>query len=396
MIFPKGGQQLGVPTEAARLASFYALYFAALGAFVPYWGPYLKDAGLSALQIGILTALVQVSKVFAPNLWGSLAERTGDRLRVIHWATLSAAAGFALLFFTHDFFGIALATLLFSFFWAASLPLVETTTLDWSRRTGGRYGRVRLWGSLGFIAVSLSLGGLIEHWGQWLFLVVVLALLLGVWLAGLGLPGGERHPVEEGARVSALALLRRPGVLAFFLGCALEQASHGPYYAFYSIYLGQHGISGLYIGLLWAFAVLCEVGFFLVSERVVASMGLRKLLIASFSFTLVRWAIIAAWPNLGFIVFAQVLHAASYAGFHAAAVNLTYRQFAPAERVQGQALYTSIAFGFGGAIGGLAAGAIWQQWGGSASFVAAALATGLGLLLILLAGRRMQALQPAG
>lgn len=376
-------------SERVRLSAFYGVYFAGLGAFGPYWGLYLDSIGQTALQIGFLTALVQVTRVFAPHLWGSLADRTGQRQRVVHWATLASALSFVLLFWGQSFWWAALATFLYSFFASAALPLVEATTLDWARRMQASYGRIRLWGSLGFIVFALGLGILIDGFGPQAFLVTCTLLFLGAWLVSLPLPRGEPHPHHAAAGESLGQLLRRPGVLAFFLACALEQASHGPYYAFYSIYLQQHGFSGVGIGLMWAFAVACEVGFFLASDRIIAYLGLRALLLGSFVLTTVRWVLIGLWPGLGWVIFAQALHAASYGAFHAAALNLTYQQFPPALRARGQALYSSLAFGLGGAIGGALAGWTWGQAGGGASYAVAAVLAFLGLLLAARATGRM-------
>jgi len=58
------------------------------GAFAPYWGLYLKSLEFSAFQIGVLMSLLQVARIFGPNLWGWLADHTGRRVAVVQLAAL--------------------------------------------------------------------------------------------------------------------------------------------------------------------------------------------------------------------------------------------------------------------------------------------------------------------
>ena len=367
------------------LALYYALYFSALGAFMPYWGPYLQQQGLTALEIGILTATIQATKVLAPNIWGLMAVRWGLG-RIVPGAALATALGFLALLWAHDFFSIFLITIAFSFFWAATLPLVDITTMEWAERSGAAYGRIRLWGSIGFILLALGMGWLIARGGMAVFLPVIVVFLLAAWWSSRYLPfaaGGTATAVPPAALRNEL----RGDLLFFFAACILEQASHGPYYAFYSIYVGDHGQSSMAVGLLWGFAVLCEVLFFAVGEGVIRRLGLKTVLYASFLLTALRWGVIGLWPDLPWIVAVQSLHAASYGAFHLAAVHWVYQRFPTSLRARGLALYASAAYGLGGAMGALAGGWAWQKLGGPETFYAAAALSLLGTVLLLAALR---------
>jgi len=382
-----------VGREARALVAFYFFYFCALGAFMPYWGPWLASVGQGALAIGILTAAVQFSKVLGPNLWGWLAQGFGSA-RIVPLAALLTAAGFlALELARGSFWGLLLITLAFSFFWAATLPLVDAATLDWAERHGRAYGRIRLWGSLGFIALALGMGLLVQGFGLDVFLPAIALFLVAAWWFSRSLPYPPRSPWRE--RASLGPQLRDWRLWAFLAAGALEQASHGVYYAFFSIDAQTHGLGAAWVGLLWAWAVLCEVLFFWFGERILARFGLRLVLLAAFFCTGARWFAIAAWPGLLAIFFVQSLHALSYGAFHLAAVHWIFARFPARLRSRGMALYASLVYGLGGGLGALAAGWAWNHWGSAGSFAAAGLLAWLGLLGLLAALRPLKSGVPA-
>ena len=359
------------------------MYFAFVGAFAPYWGLYLKQLQFSALEIGVLMSLLQVARIFAPTLWGWLADHSGRRV-----GTVQLAAGLSLICYLGVFAGNSFAWLfvvmaLMSFFWSASLPLVEAITLGHlGERASSGYGRIRLWGSVGFIAAVVTLGYLLDHLAVTVLLWVVLALKLGVLLCSRWIPEPHITP-HHSDRFSVMEIVRRPQVAAFFTATGLMAAAHGIYYTFYSIYLVEHGYSKMTVGWLWALGVICEILVFLYMPRLVSSFGLRRILLASFAlaalrFTLIGWGV----GSLLVIVFAQTLHAASFGSYHAASVALTHQFFPGRHQAKGQALYTSISFGLGGTLGGLMSAYAWESIGPSWAFTLSGLCA-LAAMLVL-------------
>jgi PPP family 3-phenylpropionic acid transporter len=176
--------------------------------------------------------------------------------------------------------------------------------------------------------------------------------------------------------------LLRPEVFAFLLACLLMQISHGPYYTFYSIYLEGFGYSKTVIGMLWAFAVVCEIGVFLLMQRLLTRVSLRAVLIASFFLAAMRWLLIGHYPeNLSVLVLAQALHAATFGSFHATAMQLVHRFFTGRHQHRGQAIYGSLSFGIGGAVGSLYSGHAWATLGPTITFNIAAVSAGLAFLV---------------
>src|SRR3989344_2807314 len=127
------------------LSGFYFFYFAVLGALVPYWGLYLQSIGFSPADIGSLMALLMVSRIVAPNLWAWIADRRDTRMAVVRLSALLATVAFVGVFLGRSFWWLALVMLVFSFFWNASLPLLEVFVMNHTAARPGAYGRVRLW-----------------------------------------------------------------------------------------------------------------------------------------------------------------------------------------------------------------------------------------------------------
>jgi len=358
-----------------RLSGFYLIYFAAIGALVPYWGVYLKSLGYRAEQIGALIAIIMATKIVAPYIWGWIADHTGRRIGIVRLASLLAFISFGGIFLGDGFWWLALIMCLFSFFWNASLPQFEALTLNYLGKNTHRYSAIRLWGSVGFILSVTGLGYFLEQFGVDTLPVVLMLLFLGIWLGSLIVPEQDSIRIVPGEG-SILLALRQPGVVALLLLCFLMQLSHGPYYTFYSIYLEDNGYSRSDIGQLWALGVIAEIAVFLVMHRLLPRLGARLLLVISLAMTTIRWILIGffvADPTM--IVVAQILHASSFGVYHAVVISLIHKYFIGGHQGRGQALYSSLSFGAGGALGSFASGYAWEMIGPQATYFMAAVAS---------------------
>ncbi len=366
-----------------RLSAFYLLYFASLGALVPYWSVYLQARGFSAAQIGELMALLMATKIVAPNLWGWLADHSGRRMAIIRSASLLSLVTFLGVFWVGGYWGMALVMAAFSFFWNATLPQFEAVTLGHLGKDSHRYSHIRLWGSVGFIASVFALGPLAGGEAIQSLPWILAGLFTAIWLASLAVDDAPVHPHHR--RVPSLGrVLRRPVVIALLLVCFLNQLSHGPYYTFFSILLQGHGYPGLAVGALWSWGVVAEIVVFLMAGHLFARYSLRALMVASLLLTALRWVLIAHLVDQPVVMaLAQTLHAASFGLYHAVAIHLVHLYFPGALAGRGQALYSSLSFGAGGAAGSLLAGWGWERLGPAVTFDVAAGAAFLGALVAL-------------
>lgn len=364
-----------------RLSGFYLFYFAALGAFLPYWSLYLHSLGFSPIEIGELMATVAFTKVIAPNVWGWIADHTGKRMTVVRVGCACAVLAFTGVFLAHGYWWLLMVMLVYGFFLNAALPQFEAITLTHLGDSSHHYSRIRLWGSVGFILTVAALGPVLQRYDESVVPMAIALLIAGIFFMSLWVPENAACPAQTGGEPWSLLLQRRevPALLAV---CFLMQASHGPYYTFYTIFLEEHDYSRTLIGQLWALGVVAEVGLFLVMHRLIGRFGLRLLLLISTALTTLRWAIIGAYvDNLTMVILAQTLHAASFAIYHAVAIELIYRYFAGRHQGKGQALYSSLSFGLGGAAGSLYAGYLWDGLGGAATFMGAGIFSTLAFII---------------
>ncbi|MEE9492932.1 MAG: MFS transporter [Gammaproteobacteria bacterium] len=355
-----------------RLSGFYFFYFASLGALIPYWGLYLKSLGYGAVQIGELVAIIMATKIVAPNIWGWIADRSGQHMRIVRITSFLAAVTFAGILLNQQYAWLVFVMLLFSFFWNAALPQFEVTTLNALGDDTHGYSKIRLWGSIGFILTVAALGPVIEQTGAEQLPVTILLLFCGIWLASLLVPE-QKTPQQQSASEPIGQLLHKPAVISLLLVCFLLQASHGPYYTFYSLYLTSHGYSESAVGQLWALGVLAEIVVFLRMHRWLPAYGARSLLMIATCLTACRWIMIGLFVDYPLLItLAQLLHAASFGVYHAVAIFLIHRHFNGRHQGKGQALYSSLSFGAGGAIGSFAAGYLWEGIGAEWMFFIAA------------------------
>lgn len=366
-----------------RLSGFYFFHFAFIGAFAPYWSLYLKSLSFSALQIGVLMSLLHVTRIFAPTAWGYLADHTGKRMLIVQLAAITGLVSYCGVFFGESFLWMFAIMMLMSFFWSASLPLIEATTLSHLGKSTARYGSIRSWGSLGFVLAVIGIGYLLDATEIALLLWVVLGFKLGIVIFSWRIPEAEIASHSTDA-LSVQQIFKQPGVLAFFSACLLMAFAHGPYYTFYSIYLVDYGYSKGAIGWLWAIGVICEIGVFFLMPRVMHRFSLKQILAFSFTCAVARFLMIGwgvEWPTV--MLLAQILHAATYGAHHVAAMMAVHYFFRGRHQAKGQAFYTSFTFGVGGTLGGVFSGYAWEWLGPGFTFSmsAAAALVGLGLIV---------------
>lgn len=352
-----------------HLSAFYLFYFGSLGALIPYWSLYLKNLGFDAQAIGELIAIILATKIIAPNIWGWIADHTGRHVALVRLSALLTILCFSGVFLGNSYLWLALVMGMFSFFWNAALPQLEATTLAHLGTQAHRYSQIRLWGSIGFIITVMLFGWLFQYISITLLPIFLISLFSGIWLTSLLVP--EKTTTQSSlSSQSFYQVLKRPEVIALFLVAFLMLASHGPYYTFYSIYLEEYGYTRNSIGQLWALGVVAEIGIFLIMHRLLIRFPLKHLLIISLALTAIRWILIGYYvESLPILVFAQLLHAASYGLYHGVAMHLIRQYFTDRHQGKAQALYGSLGFGAGSAVGSLISGYTWESVGAQMNYV---------------------------
>ncbi len=369
----------GVERLHWRLASFYFFYYATVGAFMPYWAPYLQARGFTPLQMGIAFALMGVTRSIVPILWGWYADHTGKRVALIRWASVAALITFMAIPFVDSILWIGGLMLAYTLFWHALLPQFEVVTINHLYKSGGDYSRVRLWGSVGFIATVLGIGAALDVtgvlWLPWLVGGFWLGMAASSWLV----PESPVLHARDAPHSSIWTVLRRPEVIALLVVCLCSQLSFSPYYNFFTLFLERHGYSRSFAGVLWTIGVVAEIGVFLIVGRWIAQLGARRMMLIALGATSLRWLLTASMvDSLPVLIGVQLAHAITFGVYHSVAMHYVMRLFPPALHGRGQAVYNAAAYGIGGSIGSIGAGYLWQGVAPEAAFYAAGLVAAIG------------------
>ena len=365
-----------------RLSRFYFFYYFFVGLFVPYWGLYLQSKSFTAFQIGILLSLFQISRIFAPNFWGWLADHTNKRARWIRLASFIGCLGYVGIFWADSFFLIFLVMMSMSLFTSSTIPLAESLTLSHLASTNGSYSNIRLWGSVGFIIASFFLGILIDIYSVTILVWALLFTQLIILFLSFSIPDKKFELIGDTKR-SIFKILKKPEVISLLIGCALMVSSHGLLYNFYSIFLKEQGYSSSLIGILWSIGVIFEIFIFILMPKILSKFNLKEVLLISLFLAVIRFFLIGNYVDiLWILILAQMLHAATFGSFHVASVELVSVHFNREHHSRGQSIYNSITYGVGGTIGGLGGGLMIDQYGAASTFMFSSILPLIGFIVI--------------
>ncbi|MBK9187036.1 MAG: MFS transporter [Moraxellaceae bacterium] len=367
---------------AWRLSAFYFFYFAVLGGFMPYWGLYLKNQHFDEAAIGQLLAISMLTRIFAPSFWGYLADSTGKRIELVRLGASMVTLFWVGIFFVGQSFWLMAAVLFsYSFFQNAILAQFEAVTMYHLQSSRADYGKIRLWGSLGFIATVAGLGVLFDWVAiSWLPLTLLLCAFVAAAISFYIPPPPVQ--ISHALKKPLLDTLKQSKVWRFLVVHFLLQLSHAPYYSFFSVYLEEKGYSRTVIGFLWSLGVLAEVVAFTQTQRLLSKFSEYNLIQCCLLLAAIRWFAIAWAVDIPSILWTvQLLHAFSFAVFHALAMQFIFREFEPQQQGQGQALYSAL-WGFGVAIGSWLTGMVWLSWGADMIYSVAALCCVAAMLII--------------
>ncbi|MDH5673126.1 MAG: MFS transporter [Myxococcales bacterium] len=397
-----------------RLSLYWLFATGALGVFFPYFTLYLREnIGLGGQELGLVMAIPPLVGSIAQPLWGQLADRSGSRTRTLSILALCAAFGYAGLALPHDFASVAVATVLLAVFSTPLVPIAMSVTLGALSDQGPlAFGRVRVWGTLGFLvavvgcppllgAVEAALGLRAEAGGpsrpglHLIFLLGALLLIVASRMAAR-LPGHASLSLRA-SRGDLGALLRHRGyrkVLVFVFGSYLFL--HGPMF-FFPVYVRERGGSMEHLSYLWILMLSLEVPLMIYSGNLFERIGARAMVaIATFAGGL-RWVVCALSPSLAFAAPVQLLHAFTVAGLIVGASLHIDATMPPALRSTAQAGLTMTGANLGGIASSTLCGAIFDRHGIDAIYLFGGVGAALWALtsLLLLPGSSRSRVAPA-
>ena len=377
------------PVLRWAFGSFFFLYFAYVGLVSPYASLFFVDRGFSVIEIAVLMSMLQITRIVGPFSWGWLSDYLSNRIGIIRVCACLAALVFLCIFYLQDYIGFFIWMFVLHTILSSQMPLGETATIHALYKDNSfdkRYGRLRLWGSVGFIAMVLFAGELFQRKGIELYPYVGTVILFSLAAITFGLhePKMERRKMVRG---ELFAVLINPDVRWFLVSGFFMIFAHASLYVFYSLYLANLGYDKFQIGLFWALGVAAEVLFFYFQNKVLSRIDSEIVLQGAFGIGVVRFILIAFFPTTIVLMLAQLMHAGTFAAHHSAATKLLQRWFTGPLQARGQAIMATVSYGLGGTIGGLCAGWIWDLFQPRDVFVMSALACGI-------AGMAIQKLRP--
>jgi PPP family 3-phenylpropionic acid transporter len=377
------------PSVRWAFGSFFFLYFAYVGLVSPFASLFFLDRGFSVIEIAVLMSMLQITRIVGPFSWGWLSDYLSNRISIIRFCACLAAVVFLSIFFLQSYAAFFVWMFVLHTILSSLMPLGESATvhaLFKDNSFDNRYGRLRLWGSIGFIAMVLFAGELFQREGIELYPIVgaVILTFLAFVTFRLYEPKMERRKMVKG---ELLVVLFNPDVRWFLLSGFFMIFAHAALYVFYSLYLADLGYDKFQIGLFWALGVAAEVIFFYYQSKVLSRLDAEVVLQIAFGIGVFRFILIAFFPVTWVLIAAQLMHAGTFGAHHSAATKLLQRWFTGPLQARGQALMATVSYGLGGTLGGLAAGWLWDATQPRNVFVMSALACGL-------AGMAIQKMRP--
>jgi PPP family 3-phenylpropionic acid transporter len=375
-----------VSARLVPLRVYYFASFAAFGAYLPYFPTWLEARGVQGIAMGIVAGLLPAMGVLGPPSVGLVADALGLRGSLLRVACLGAAASMATLAagaLTGSLsFAVIVATVVaYGVFRSPMAMLADVVALERARAAGTTYGKLRLWGSLGFLVAALLVGRVLDPRAGGPLPGTIAALLGVAFLASLPLPAKPVVAHLPVAREARALLASRP--FALFLGIAvLSQLAHASYDLCFSLHLRDLGASDGMIGAAWAIGVLFEVLLMAVAERLTARVAEPQLVALALFGAALRWTLIGALPSVPALLVLAPLHAVSYALWWVASLAFVKARAPGHALATAQGLFSAAA-ATGSVSGMLAWGVLYRHAGGAAVFgLAAAISLGASIVAL--------------
>jgi PPP family 3-phenylpropionic acid transporter len=349
------------------IGSQYFMYFGVLGIFLPFFNLYCYHLGFSGLRIGILSAVRSVALIVFPLIWGALADRLDARRPIYILCNFCSTIIWLLYLFTVDFWPMLAITIFYGMFYSPIISFLEAFTMDLLGRQKKSYGRIRVWGSISFIAVVLALGRIIDLYSVKIIVVLILAGSLILSIISTRIPGFQ-NVKKKRLSGGAKSLLQRR-VLVFLFCAFLMLVSHSAYYGFFSIHLENLGYGSTFIGLAWALASTAEILVMIRSDRIFSRFSIESILIFSFLTAALRWLILFLAHSAAVILFSQILHAVTYGTFHISSILYIDRLAPDKAKTLGQAVNNATSYGLGLMVGFFFNGYLYEKCGSFTLFI---------------------------
>ncbi len=345
------------------LKLFYLTYFGALGAILPYLNLHFHLLGFSGAQIGLLASIVMGANLGMAPALTAFADFWGRRKGIFVFCLVATTVIFSLMLFAHSFVWVAVVVLVFASFRSPLVPMANAMTFEQLAGRGEEYGRIRIWGSVGFVILALLVGRLVDSVGTTALIYAgVLAYALCSFFAARGIRP-EPRSTETASLSDLFSLLKNRRFTAFMVCSFLVALSGSPYIVFFAISMKQTGISQSVVGVSWMAAVVAEILFMVYSPRIIRRYSMESLMVFSYLTWGLRWYLMSVVSSPLLIVFVHLLHGINFGLYYPVAMNFLNREVPPSLKNTGQGLFAAVSYSMGGILGNFASGLLYESLG---------------------------------
>ncbi|HWI64398.1 MAG TPA: MFS transporter [Symbiobacteriaceae bacterium] len=367
------------------MAVVFFFMFGAIGALSPFLSLYYKEVGLSPTEISLLMSVTPILLFISQPVFGPLTDRSGHRGRMLSLLLLVVAVTGGLVGFGRSFWTLLPLVALWSFFAGVLVPIGDSIALGEVVRRGVSYPQIRLWGSIGFLIVTMVMGQLFDSISRlWAFPIYSLFMVLG-WFFARRLPA-DGLSAQRSVWPALRGLLRNRRLVVFLLLSGVIAMANAAHAAFFSVHLAGIGGTNTMIGWAWALAAGVEVPLWLVLGKVTKRVGpLPMLAFAGFAFAIRFWLYGATTAPMA-LVGLQALQGLTFAIFMPTAVVFVGEMTGDELRTSGQALLVLVNSGVATILGTLGAGQVVEAHGTAVLYRLAgnvAFCAGIGFVLLL-------------
>ena len=346
------------------LALFYFFYFAIVGIYIIFMPKVLAMVAYTPSEIGIIFGAAPLVRFLLPFAFSRGRELSASVFNIAIFTMFISSISF--YFSLYNFYALFISNIGLGIGMSLILPYIEILSLEVVGKE--RYGKVRLYGSVGFVLVALVLVRYLSSPEVALTYLLLLSSVTALVAFAIVKIVKKTEQVKRDSK-NDVTLLKH---WKLWLSLMLMQVSFGAYYNFFTIYETAYGVTLDMTINLWVFGVIVEI-FMLYFQGKLLKLNLLYILEITILSAVVRWMLLYIFPqNLPILFFAQSLHALSFALFYSASITYLYQIYS--SKVLAQQFLSGITFGLGGFVGAILFGYIYEYFSSYIFLVASLIA----------------------
>ena len=366
------------------MPAFYFLHFFGVGVMLPFVNIFYDSVGIKGLKLGILNASPRIAAMIIPFIFGAIADKYNIEKKLIFFSTLLASFIAFYLWNIREFWPLLFFITFYYCLKSPVVPIVENLCLKEAKKSGVDYGKIRWWGSLGFIIAALSTGKVIDLFDEnYIFLLISISGLISGFFILL-VPNNNENRQSFFLSQLIASIKQNKNLLKFFFVCIIVSATSGPFGLFFSIHLKSLGMSSFLIGFAWILGVVSEIFFLFFAGRIRSYIGLKLMIVIGIFATAIRWELIAMTDEIIFLISIQILHGLTFGVLHPASIQYIDMQSSEENKNTTQSLYSVSTYGIGSTIGVLSSGVLINYYSYDVLLHASSILAMLALLIFIL------------